>query len=128
MGEHAHTSFELSHLPTPLALDICIDLACKPTGRHVDLLPQPLSPRFVDPLNCTMLCSSILDSTLVVNEDQVVDRVGVVQPTCTIILDKCVRESKEESIGKDESLPPMPHLLYPDIHCDYAIVDFPCEN
>lgn len=27
VGDHAHTSVELSHPPTPLTLDICVDLA-----------------------------------------------------------------------------------------------------
>jgi len=31
-----------------------------------------------------ILCSSILNSTLVVNEDQATDRDGVAQPTCTV--------------------------------------------
>lgn len=29
---------------------------------------------------------------------------------------------------KDDSLPIAPHLLYLDIPCDFATVDFPCEN
>ena len=95
VGEGAHTSFELSHPPTPHALDILIDLACKPIGCHVDSFPQPLSQRSVDPSDCTILCSSIPNSSLVVNEDQVVDGVSVVQATCTIIHDECVRESKK---------------------------------
>ena len=63
-----------------------------------------------------------------VNDDQVVDGVGVVQPTCAIIHDECVRESEEELTVKDDSLPFAPHLLYPDIQCDSATLDFPCEN
>lgn len=39
-----------------------------------------------------------------------------------------MRESKEEPEVKDESLPSAPHLLYPDIPCDSATIDFPCEN
>lgn len=62
------------------------------------------------------------------NEDQVLDGVGVMQPTYTIIHDECVGESKEELAVKDDSLPAAPHLLHPDIPCDSAITDFPCEN
>ena len=62
------------------------------------------------------------------NEDQVVDGVGVVQPTCAIIHDEYVQESKEELAVKDDSLPTMPHPLYPNIHCDSATIDFPYEN
>ena len=57
--DHAHTSAELSHSPTPPTLDIYADLACKPIVCHVDLFPQPLSPRSIDPLDCTVLCSPI---------------------------------------------------------------------
>ena len=95
MGDHAHTFVELSHPPTPPALDIYVDFACNAIGCHVDSFPQPLSQRSVDPSDCTILCSSIPNSSLVVNEDQVVDGVSVVQATCTIIHDECVRESKK---------------------------------
>lgn len=90
MGEHAHTSVELSHPPTPPALDIYIDLACKPIFFHVDSFPQPLSPRSVDPPDCTVLCSSIPDSSPIVNEDQVVDGFCFMKPTYAIIHDDCV--------------------------------------
>lgn len=93
VGEHSHTFFELSHPPTPPALDICANLVCKPTGCHMDLLHQTLSLHFVDPLDCTVLCSSISDSTCVVKKDEVVDGVGVVQPTYAIIHDECVRRT-----------------------------------
>jgi len=62
------------------------------------------------------------------NEDQVVDEVGVVQPTCAIIHDECMQESKEEPAVKDDSLLVAPHPLYPDIPCDSSIADFPREN
>lgn len=119
---------ELSHPPTLPALNVCAKLACKPASCDVDLFPQPPSPRFIDPLDCIVLCSFVLDSTLVVNEDQVVDEVGVVQLTCTIIHDECVRESEEEPAVKDDSLPCVPHLLYPNNSCDFATFGFPCEN
>jgi len=127
VGDYAHTSVELSHLLTPHALDIFADLACKPVGCHVDFFPQPLSPCSVDPPDCTVLCSSIPDSSPTVNKDQVFDRVGVMQPTYAIIHDECVQESKEEPVVKDNSLPTAPHPLYIDIPYDSAIVDFPCE-
>lgn len=62
------------------------------------------------------------------NKDQVVDRVGVIQPTCAIIHDECVWESKEELVVKDKSLLATPHPLHPDIPCDSSTIDFPCEN
>lgn len=36
-------------------------------------------------------------------------------------------ESEEKPLVKDDSLPSVPHLLYPDIPCDSATFDFPCE-
>lgn len=74
------------------------------------------------------MCYPILDSSLAVNEDRVVDRVGVMQPTSTIIHDECVWEFKEEPAVKDDSLPAVPHSLYPDNPCDSATADFPREN
>ena len=74
------------------------------------------------------MCSSIPSSTRVVNEDQVVDEFGNVKPTCAIMHDECVQESKEEPVVKDDSLPSTPHPLYPDIPCDSATSDSPCEN
>ena len=128
VGDHAHTSVELSHPPTPLALKIYVDLSCKPVACHVDSFPRPLSSCYVNPPDCIIFCSPIPNSSPVVNEDQVVDEVGVMQPTCTIIHDECVQESKEEPTVKDDSLLAVPHLIYPDIPCDSAFVNFPCEN
>lgn len=128
VGESTRTFVELSYPPTPLALDICENLACKLAGCHVDLSPQPPSPHSVDPPDCTILCSSVPDSTLVVIEDQVVDRVGFVKQIRTIINDECVWESKEEPMVKDDSLPSVPHPLYLDIYFDYATFDFLGEN
>lgn len=42
-------------------------------GCHKHLLPQPRSLHFVNPLDCTVMCSSILDSILIVNKDQAID-------------------------------------------------------
>ena len=39
VGEGARTYVELSHPPTPHALDICADLAGNPTHFHMDLFP-----------------------------------------------------------------------------------------
>lgn len=128
MGEHAHISVELSHPPTPPSLDIRVNLACKNVLHYMDLFPQPPFLHSIDPLDCTILCSFVPDSTLVVKEDQVVDGFGIVQPTYTIICDDYVWESKEEPIMKDDSLPSVPHLLYPNIPYDSSTVDFPYKN
>ena len=95
LGEGAHISVKLSHPPTRTTLDLYENLASNIVGCHVDLFPWPSSPRSVDPLDCTMLCSPISNSLLVVHNDQVSYRVGVDQPTCAIIYDEYVWESKE---------------------------------
>jgi len=52
---------------------------------HMHLLPQPSSQRYVDPPNCIVFCSFILDSTPIVNKNQVIDGVDVAQPTYIVI-------------------------------------------
>ena len=74
-GEPANTSVELSYPHSPLALDICADLACNLACCHMDLLRQPSSLRFANPPDYIILWSFVPDSTLVVNGDQVVDRI-----------------------------------------------------
>ena len=74
------------------------------------------------------MCSPILDSSPVVNKDQAIDGVSVVQPTCTMIHDEYVQESKEELAVKDYSIPAAPHPLYADIPYDSTTTNFPCEN
>jgi len=94
----------------------------------MDSFPQPPFSHSVDPPDCAVLCSPILDSSPVVNNDQVIKRVGVMQPTCAIIHDECVWKSKEEPVVKDDSLSVVPHLLHPNIPCDATTTDFPYEN
>lgn len=79
------TYVELPHPPTPPFLYICTDLGCKPAGCYVDLLPRLPSPCSTDPLNCTVLCSSVLDSTFVVNEDQAIEKFDVTKPNFSVI-------------------------------------------
>ena len=119
---------ELSHPPTSPTLDFCMHLADKSIGCHMDFFPQPSPLHFVDPMDCTMLCSPVSNSTLVVHEDQVVNIVSVEKPTCAIIHNEYVWESEEEPTEKDDLLLFAPHLLFPKIFGDFDIVDFPCEN
>jgi len=64
----------------------------------------------------------------VLNEDQIVEGVGVVWPTYAIIHDKCVQESKEEPMVNDDSLRVVPHPLHPDNPCDSTTANSPYEN
>ena len=94
----------------------------------MDLFTQSLSPHSVDPMDCTMLCSLVPYSTLVVHEDQVVDTVGVEKPTCAIIYDEYVCESEEEPAVKDDLLLSTPFPPYLQIFHNSAISIPSCEN
>lgn len=85
VGEHVHMFVQLSHPPTLTTLNICTYLVGKPMGCHTHLLPQPPSLRFSDPSDCTVLCSSVLDSTPIGNEDRAINGVDVAQQTCFVI-------------------------------------------
>lgn len=74
------------------------------------------------------MCASILDSTLVVNEDQAIDGVGVVQPTYAIIHKEYDWELEHQSSAKDNSLLSEPPLFFPDISGDPSIHDFVCVS
>ena len=81
-GEHEHTFVEPSR-PTDIApSDFHEDLVMSPIAFYMYYVPQPLSSYSDHPPDDTSLCSSILDSTLVLNEDRSIDGVGVAQPTC----------------------------------------------
>ena len=68
-------------------------------GCHMHLLPQPPSPHSIDPPYCMVFCSSIPNSTLIVNEDQAIDKVDVAQPTYVVIYKEYDWESKHEHGG-----------------------------
>lgn len=128
MGEVSNPSAELSHPPTPPSLDIYIDLACKNVGYYVKFFSQPSSSRSVDPLDYIVLCSFVPNSTIIIHEDQVVDRIGFEKPTCTIIYDEYVCEYKEEPTVKDDILLSTHHPLFLEIFCDSTISYLSCEN
>lgn len=91
-------------------------------------LPQPPSSCSADPLNCTVLCSSIMNSKFIVNEDQDIDRDCVAQLTFIFIHEEYDWELEHQSLVKDDSLlfehPP----FFPDIFGDSAIHDFTCVS
>lgn len=90
------------------------------------ILPQPLSLCSVDPLDYTVWCSSIPDSTLIVNKDQAIDGVGVPQPTCVVIHEEYDKDIENQSSAKDDSLLCDPPPLFMDIFADFSIHDFAC--
>ena len=65
---------------------------------------QPPSSHPGVPSNDVVLCSSIMDFLVVVNEEQPIDRVGVLQPTCTFIHEEYEWELEHQNSAKDDSL------------------------
>ena len=78
-------------------------------------VPQPSSSHSAVPPGDTVLCSFILDCTLVVNEEQATDGVGVAQPTCVVIHEEYEWELEHEHLVKDDSLPSEPPLFLPNM-------------
>jgi len=79
--DHAHTLFQLSHPPNITSLNFRTDLVMGPSSSHMYFVLRPPSSHLGVPLDDTVSCSSILDSSLVVNEEQATNGVGVVQST-----------------------------------------------
>jgi len=128
VGEQAHTYVQLSHPSNITSLNFHADLVAKPIGSHMHVLPQPPSWCSADPPNCIVLCSSIMDSTFIMNEDQVINRVGVAQPTCAIIHEEFDWEIEHQTSAKDDSLVSEPPPFFPNIFGDPAIHDFACAS
>jgi len=78
-------------------------------------VPQALSMYSNDPLDDIILCSSIPSSTLVLNEDQSIDGVGVSQPTCTVIYEEYDWQIEHQYSEKDESFLSKPPPFFLDI-------------
>ena len=70
-------------------------------GCHMHVLSQPSSSCFADPPDCTILCSSISNSTHVVNKDQAINGVGVSQLACVVIHEEYDGEPKHQPVMKD---------------------------
>jgi len=91
-------------------------------------VPQPSSSYSTNPSDDIVLCSSILDSTLVVNEDQAIDGVGFAQPTCVVIHEEHDWELEHQHSMKDDSLSSEPPPFFPDIFGEPIIHDFACVS
>ena len=94
----------------------------------MNFVPQPPSSHLNVPLDDIVLCSSIPDCTLVVNEDQAIDRVGVAQPTCIVIHEEYDQELEYQHSAKHDSLLSEPPPFFPEIFGEPAIHDFACVS
>lgn len=88
--------------PTLPAQDFSAYLAGKRDSYHMVSYPQTLSSSSFHPKDFGAFCSSLLGSTCDVHEDQVLDRVGVGQPTYATIFYEYVWDIEQEYVVKDD--------------------------
>jgi len=103
-------------------------LVADPLGYHIDFVPQPPSSYKDDPSDGTVLCSSIPNSTLVLNEDQAIDGFGVAQPTCPSIHEEYDSELEHPPAAKGHPYLSTPLPFFPDLLGDLALLDFSCVS
>lgn len=124
--DHSHTPTQLSHPPNITSLNFHEDLVVSPSSCHMNFVPQPPSLQLTIPLDDTVLCSSIPDSTLVLNEEQATDRVSLAQPTCVFIHEEYEWEIEHKHSTNDDCLSFDPPLFLPNIFGEPSIQDFAC--
>lgn len=83
--DQVHTSLHSSHPSNITPLNFHTELVVSPSSSHMHYFIRPPSSHPGVPPNDVVLCSSIPDSSLVLNEEQPTDRVGVAQLICTVI-------------------------------------------
>ena len=129
VGEVENPPIDLSPSPpTPLTQNFSAKLECGSDGCDEVLYPCPPSFAHYDSPYFDVLCSTVSHFSSDVHKDQVLDGVGVEKPTCDIIFDEYVWESKQESVVKDDLLFFAPLLHYPDIYHDSTIFVQSCQN
>ena len=111
---HAHTPVHPSHSPNITSLNFSVYVVVSPLSSHMHSCLWPPSSHSGVPSNDYVLCSSILDSSFVVNEEQPINRVGIAQPTCSVI--------------HDDSLLSDPPPFFPNLFREPAIHDFACVS
>ena len=74
------------------------------------------------------MCSSVLDSTPILNEDQSIYGVGVAQPTCNVIHEEYDWELEHPPATEDHLYLSVPPLFFLDLLGDPTILDFSCVS
>lgn len=118
MGEIENSSGDLPpSSPTHNTQNSSTSLHCEFDVCDEVLSPRPPSFGSFGPLDCEFLCSPVLDVSLDVHEDQVLDGFGVPQKTCDVIYNDYVWESttEQESTMKVDFSPSTPLPPYPEI-------------
>lgn len=126
--DHVHTPVQPSHPPNITPLNFRTELVVSPSSSHMHSFLKSLSLHSGVPLDDVVLCSSILDSSLAVNKEQLTDGVGVTQPTCAVIHEEYEWELEHQHSKKDDSLPFEPPLFLPRFFGEPTIHDFVCVS
>ena len=126
--DHAHTLVHPSNYPNITPLDFRTYLIVSPLSSHMHPFLQTLSSHSSVPLDDVVLCSSILDSSLVVNKEQPTDGFNVAQPTCAIIHEEFEWELEHQHSAKDVSLLPESPPFFPNLFGEPIIHDFSCVS
>jgi len=126
--DHAHTPIHHSYSPNITPLDFRVDLVVTPSSSHMHSFLRPPSSHSGVPPDDVVLCSSIPDSPLVVNEEQPTDEVSVARPTCVVIHEKYEWELEHQHSTKDESLLSESPMFFPNLFCEPAIHYFSCVS
>ena len=79
--DHVFTSINSSRPPNITPINFSTELVVSPSSSHMHSFLRPPSSHLGVPLDDVVLCSSIPDSSLVVNEEHPTDGVGAAQPT-----------------------------------------------
>lgn len=126
--DHVHTYVHYSHPCNINPLNFHSELVVSPSSSHMhSVLPPPSLHPGVPP-DDVVLCSSIPDSSLVVNEEQTTNRVSVAQPTCAIIHEGYEWELEHQHSAKDDSLLSGTPMFLPSFCGELVIHDFVCVS
>lgn len=126
--DHVGTFVHPSHPTNITPLNFRAELVVIPSNSHMHYFLRPPSSQSGVPPDDVVLCSFIPDSSLVVNEAQPTDRVGVTQPTCVVIYEEYEWEFEHQHSVKDDSLPFQPSPFFPSFFGEPAIHDFACVS
>lgn len=126
--EHAHISIQMLHSPNIISHNFHAGLATNTMGCHMCFIPKPMSLYSNDPLDCIILRSLILNSTLFVNEYQASDRVGVAQPNFVLIHDEYDWELEHQPSTKDDFLFFKTPPFFSNVFGDFVITHSACVS
>ena len=99
-----------------------------PLSSHMHSFLRSPSSHSSVPLDDVVLCSSIPDSQLFVNEEQPSDGFGVAQPTCAVIHEEYEWDLEHQHSAKDDSLISDSPPFFCNLFGERSIHDFACVS